>query len=74
MVVVNPAACFKISGAFESSGKLSTTRLTLSRTSLAAESKSISVSNSIRMVLLPFSEVESMLLMPSAPPTTSSMI
>ena len=74
MLVVNPALCFNISGGFESSGRLSDTLETLSLISFAAESKSISVSNSILIVLLPFSDVESMCLMPSAPPITSSII
>ena len=74
IVVVNPAACFKISGALASSGKLSTTLLTLSRISFAAESRFIFVSNSTLMVLRPFSEEESIFFIPSAPPTTSSII
>ena len=71
---MNPAACFKICGALASSGKLSTIRETLSRISFAAESKSIPVSNSMFIVLLPFSDEESMFLIPSAPPITSSII
>jgi hypothetical protein len=45
MVVVKPAACFKICGGFASLGKLSATRATLSLISFAASSKSISVLN-----------------------------
>ena len=71
---MKPAACFKICGALDSSGKLSTILATLSLISFAAESKSIYVSNSIFIVLLPFSEIESIFLTPSAPPITSSII
>ena len=70
----NPAACFKIWGAFASSGNASTILATFSRTSLAAASRSIEVSNSILIVLLPFSETESMFFIPSTPPITSSII
>ena len=72
MVVVNPAACFKILGGSDSDGSLSTTLATLSLISFAALSKSISVSNSILILLFPFSEVESIFFIPSAPPITSS--
>ena len=74
MVVVKPALCFNISGALESSGKLSETLLTLSLISFAAASRSIDVSNSILIVPLPFSEIESIFFIPSAPPITSSNI
>ena len=72
--VVKPALCLSISGALASSGKLSATLPTLSLISFAAESKLMSVSNSTLIVLLPFSEVESIFLIPSAPPITSSII
>ena len=72
MVVVKPAACFKILGGSDSDGSLSTTLATLSLISLAASSKSTSVSNSMFILLFPFSDVESIFLIPSAPPMTSS--
>ena len=72
--MVNPALCLSISGASASSGRLSVTLLTLSLISFVAESRSIEVSNSILIVPLPFSEVESMFFIPSAPPITSSII
>ena len=72
-MVVNPAACFSIWGGLDSDGKASTTLATLSLISFAASSKSISVSNSILIVLFPFSDFESMFLIPSAPPMTSSI-
>ena len=70
--MVKPAALFNIWGGLASDGKLSTTLATRSRISLAALSKSILVSNSTLIVLLPFSDLESMFLIPSAPPITSS--
>ena len=72
MVVVKPAACFKILGGSDSDGSLSTTLATLSLISLAALSKSTSVSNSMFILLFPFSDDESIFLIPSAPPMTSS--
>ena len=42
--------------------------------SFVAASKSIELSNSIFIVALPFSEVESIFFIPSAPPITSSII
>ena len=42
--------------------------------SLVAASRSIEVSNSIFIVALPFSDVESIFFIPSAPPITSSII
>ena len=71
---MKPALCLSISGDFESSGKLSETLDTLSLISFAAASKSILVSNSILILLLPFSDVESIFFTPSAPPITSSII
>ena len=71
--MVNPAALFKICGGSDSDGKLSTTLATLSLISFAALSKSILVSNSIFIVLFPFSDFESIFLTPSAPPITSSI-
>ena len=71
MVVVNPADCFKICGASASVGRLSTTLETLSLISLAASSRSIFVLNSTLILLLPFRDVESIFLIPSAPPITS---
>ena len=73
MVVVKPADCFKIWGASASLGRLSTTLETLSRISLAASSRSMSVLNWISILLLPLREVESIFLIPSAPPITSSI-
>ena len=73
IVVVNPAALFNICGGSDSLGRLSTTLATLSLISLAALSRSILVSNYIFIVLLPFSEFESIFLIPSAPPITSSI-
>ena len=70
--MVNPAARFNIWGGSDSSGKLSTTLATLSLISFAALSKSILVSNSTLIILLPFSDLESIFLIPSAPPITSS--
>jgi len=72
--VVKPALCLSISGASASSGKLSVTLLTLSLISLVAASRLMEVSNSILIVALPFSEVESIFFIPSAPPITSSII
>ena len=72
--VVKPALCLSISGESESSGRLSLTLLTLSLISFVAASRSIEVLNSILIVALPFSEVESIFFMPSAPPITSSNI
>ena len=70
--MVKPAACLSICGGSDSEGKLSTTLATLSLISLAALSKLILVSNSTFMVLLPFEDLESIFLIPSAPPITSS--
>ena len=72
--MVKPALCLSISGASASSGRLSVTLLTLSLMSLVAASRSIEVSNSIFIVALPFSDVESIFFIPSAPPITSSII
>ena len=72
IVVVNPAACFKICGGSDSVGKLSIILATLSRISFAALSRSISVSNITLIVLLPFSDLDSIFFIPSAPPITSS--
>ena len=72
--MVKPALCLRISGASASSGRLSVTLLTLSLMSFVAASRSIDVSNSIFIVALPFSEVESIFFIPSAPPITSSII
>ena len=72
--VVKPSLCLSISGASASSGRLSETLLTLSLISFVAASRSIDVSNSILIVLLPFSDIESIFLTPSAPPITSSII
>ena len=71
-MVVKPAALLRICGGSDSDGRLSTTLATLSLMSLAALSKSILVSNSTLIVLLPFSDLESIFLIPSAPPITSS--
>jgi len=70
---VKPAACFNICGGSASEGRLSTTLATLSLISFAASSSSISVSNSMLILLLPFSDLESIFLIPSAPPMTSSI-
>ena len=72
IVVEKPADCFSICGASASLGRLSTTLATLSLMSFAALSKFISVLNSIFIVLLPFSEFESIFFIPSEPPITSS--
>ena len=72
--MVKPALCLSISGASASPGRLSDTLLTLSLISFVAASRSIEVSNSILIVALPFSEVESIFFIPSAPPITSSNI
>ena len=53
-------------------GKLSIILATLSRISFAALSRSISVSNITLIVLLPFSDLDSIFFIPSAPPITSS--
>ena len=74
MVVVNPLACFSISGALASCGKLSATREIFSLTSFAATSKSIEVSNSILISARPICAVESICFTPSTPPMTSSKI
>lgn len=71
-MVENPADCLRIFGGSDSDGSLFTTLATLSLISFAASSKSIAVSNSILMVLFPFSDFESIFLIPSAPPITSS--
>ena len=71
-MVVKPAALLRIWGGSDSVGRLSTTLATLSLISLAALSKLILVSNSTLIVLLPFSDLESIFLIPSAPPITSS--
>ena len=70
---MNPAACLSICGGSDSEGKRLTTLATLSLISFAASSKSISVSNSILIVLFPFSDFESIFFIPSAPPITSSI-
>ena len=59
MVVVKPAALIIICVAAASEFKLSTILATLSLMSLAALSKSMLVSNSTLIVLLPFSDLES---------------
>ena len=71
-MVENPADCLRIFGESDSDGSLLTTLATLSLISFAASSKSIEVSNSIFIVLFPFSDFESIFLIPSAPPITSS--
>ena len=69
----NSADAFLISGALLSSGRLSIILATLSLISFAASSTSILVKNSILIVLLPISESVSIDLIPSAPPTASSI-
>ena len=73
ILVENPAEAFLISGALLSSGRLSIILATLSLISFAASSTSILVKNSILIVLLPISESVSIDLIPSAPPTASSI-
>ena len=73
MVVEKPADCLSICGASASLGKLSTTLATLSLMSFAALSRSMSVLNSTLIELEPFSDLESIFLIPSAPPITSSI-
>ena len=73
ILVENPAEAFLTSGALLSSGKLSMILAILSLISLAASSISILVKNSILIVLLPTSDIVSMDLIPSAPPTASSI-
>ena len=72
-VVLKPAACLSICGASDSEGKLSTTLATLSLMSLAASSRSVSGLNSTLIVLFPYSDFESIFLIFSAPPITSSI-
>jgi hypothetical protein len=68
---VKPAACFNICGASASEGRLSTILATLSLISFAASSSSISVSNSMLILLLPFSDLESIFFITYAPPITT---
>ena len=73
ILVEKPAEAFRISGALLSSGRLSKILATLSLISFAASSTSIFVKNSILIVLLPISEIVSIDLIPSAPPTANSI-
>ena len=73
MLVEKPAEAFLTSGVLLSSGKLSKILAILSLISFAASSTSIFVKNSILMVLLPISDIVSIDLIPSAPPTASSI-